>query len=139
MADQIEDFDHLRALGQDIPEGPAIAQLLAEQQDFVPQFPLLEGEFDEEGDVLRVRRFYEKVIGPEAHRLHGFGNPAVAGRDDHRDGDFKFDDQFDQLQAVKFGHPQVRNQNGIRPFLEPGQSRGPIGYRIDGQTQRHLQ
>ena len=134
VADQVEDVEHPRRLGEDILEGVPRLQLLAEHQDFVLECPLFEGALDHDAEVLRVGGLGEEVVRAAAHRGDRVGDAAVAGGDDDRDGDLAGVDFLDQLHAVHFGHAQVGNQHRVRARLEHFERLQAVGGGVDFQV-----
>ena len=61
--------------------------------------------------MLRGEGFFQEVVGPVAHGLHGHGDIAVAGQQDHWQIGVVRLQAFEQLQATHAGHAHIADDH----------------------------
>ena len=98
----------------------AIRQFAAQCASIEHQAAGVRGLFGQLGHPVGVERFFQKIIGPEAHRLDRHGHIAMPGDHDYRQGTVHAFDLFQELHPVHARHLDVADHNariiGAKPL-----------------------
>ncbi len=118
VADQLEHGVHARVLADDVLEGVAVLELLAQVNDLVEQLPLAQGPLYDQAQMLEVDRLGDEVVGAQAHGLDRAVDAAVGGHEDDGDGDAFLLHGLHELEAVQARHAQVADDDAVVVLAE---------------------